>query len=155
MGLASLFVALSSRSQSPWRCSSVSRALVGVPFVLILAITSLHAEPLPNQEQLAVCVDEAERSELGKILSVVTYDRDIGKIARIHYYSANSTKLEDARRIYVRVKSDVLSRRAAAQMQESIMQSILRGTPLMIVGAIENADTILEVDLQPAGRIDR
>ncbi len=123
------------------------RAFVGISVVLILAITSVRAERLPNQGQVAVGVDVAERTELGKILSVVTYDRDIGKIARIHYYSANATKLEDATRIYVSVKSDVLSRRAAAQMQESIIKSILKGTPLMTVGAIENADTILEVEL--------
>ena len=131
------------------------RAIVGVSVVLILAITSVRAERLPNQEQVAVGVDVAERTELGKILSVVTYDRDIGKIARIHYYSAKATKLEDARRIYVSVKSDVFSRRAAAQMHESIIKSILKGTPLRTVGAIENADTILELDLQPAGRTGR
>jgi hypothetical protein len=94
----------------------------------------------------------AERTELGKILSVVKYDRDIGKIARIHYYSAKGGKLEDARRIYVSVKSDVRSRRAALQMHESIVKSISIGTRLRIVGATEKADTILEVDFQAAGR---
>jgi hypothetical protein len=131
------------------------RALVGVSVVLILAMTSVRAERLPNQEQMAVGVDVADRTELGKILSVVTYDRDIAKIARIHYYSANATMLEDATRIYVSVKSHDLSRRAAVQMQESIIKSILKGTPLMTVGAIENADTILEVELQPADRTGR
>jgi hypothetical protein len=123
------------------------RTLVGVSLVLILAITSVRAERLPNQEQVAVGVDVAERTELRKLLSVVPYDRDIGKIARIHYYSANATKLKDARRIYVSVKSGVLSRRATAQMHESIIKSIHKGTPLMAVGTIENADTILEVEL--------
>jgi hypothetical protein len=131
------------------------RALVGVSVVVILAVTSVRAERLPNQEQVAADVDLAERTELGKILSVVKYDRDIGKIARIHYYSAKAGKLEDARRIYVSVKSDVRSRRAALQMHESIVKSILKGTPLRIVGATENADTILEVDFQAAGRTGR
>ncbi len=131
------------------------RAIIAISVVLILAITSVRAERLPNQEQVAVGVDVAERTELGKILSAVTYDRDIGKIARIHYYSAKATKLEDARRIYVSMKSKHLSRRAAAQMHESIIKSIVKGTPLMTVGAIENADTILELELQPAGRTGR
>jgi hypothetical protein len=99
---------------------------------------------------VAVGVDVPERTELGKILSVVTYDREIGRIARIHYYSAKATKLEDARQIYVSVKSDVFSRRAAVQMRESIIKSILKGTPHKIVGAIDNADAILDVDLKPA-----
>jgi hypothetical protein len=131
------------------------RTFVGVSVILMLAITSGRAERLPNQEEVALGVDVAERTELRKILSVVTYDRDIAKIARIHYYSANATKLKDARRIYVSVKSNSLSRRAAAQMQESIIKSILERTPLMTVGAIENADTILELDFQPAGRTGR
>ena len=131
------------------------RSLVGVSVVLILASTSVRAERLPNQEQVAVGVNVPERTELGKILSVVTYDRDIGKIARIHYYCAKATKLEDASRIYVSVKSDALSRSAARQMRESIIKSIQSGTPHRIVGAIENADTILEVDLQPAARTGR
>ena len=131
------------------------RAFPGVSVVLILAITSVRAERLPNEEQVAVGVDVADKTELGKILAAVTYDREIGKIARIHYYGANATKLEDARRIYVSVKSHDLSRRAAAQMHESIIKSILKGTPLRTVGAIENADTILEVDLQPAGGTGR
>ncbi len=125
------------------------RAIIGVSVVLILAITSVRAERLPNQERVAVGVGVADKTELGKILSAVTYDRGIGKIARIHYYSAKATKLEDARRVYVSVKSNGLSRRAAAQMQESIIRSIVSGTPLMTVGAIDNADTILEVELQP------
>ena len=125
------------------------RANIGVVVVLILAIASVRAERLPNQEQVAIGVDVTDKTELGKILSVVAYDRDIGKIARIHYYSANATKLEDARRIYVSVKSNDLSRRTAAQMHESIIKSIHKGTPLVAVGTIENADTILEVDLQP------
>jgi hypothetical protein len=128
------------------------RAFVGVSAVLILAITSVRAERPPNQEQEAVGVDVSQRTKLGKILSKVTYGRDIGKIARIHYYSAKGAKLEDARQISVSVKSDVLSRGAAAEMRESIIKSITRGTPHRIVGAIENADTILEVDLQPSGR---
>ena len=127
------------------------RALVGVSVVVILAVTSVRAERLPNQEQVSADVDLAERTELGKILSVVKYDRDIGKIARIHYYSAKAGKLEDARRIYVSVKSDVRSRRAALQMRESIVKSISMGTRFRIVGATEKADTILEVDFQAAG----
>jgi hypothetical protein len=131
------------------------RALVGVSVVLLLVITPVRAERPPNQEQMDVGVDVAERTELGKILSGATYDRDIGKIARAHYYSAKATKLKDAKRIYVSVKSDVLSRPAALYMRESIVKSIVGRTPLMPVGTIENADTILEVDLQPAGRTGR
>jgi hypothetical protein len=127
------------------------RVLCCVSVVLTLAIGSVRAQRLPNRQQVAEDVDLAVRTELGKILSVVEYDRDIGKIARIHYYCAKAANLEDARRIYVSVKSDVVSRRAAIQMQESIIKSIVRGTRHKPVGAIENADAILEVDFQAAG----
>ncbi len=131
------------------------RVLVGVSVVAILGITSVRAERLPKQEQVPVGVDVAHKSELGKILSELTYDRDTGKIAKIHYYSAKGAKLEDARRILVSVKSDVLSRHSALQIKESIVKSITKGTPLRPVSEIENADTILEVDLQPAARAGR
>jgi hypothetical protein len=134
---------------------SAMRAIVGVSVFVILAVTSVRAERLSKQERGAVEVDVAERTELGKILSVVQYDRDIGTIARIHYSSTKAATLKDVRRIYLRVKSDISSRRADLQMHESIIKSIAKGTPLRIVGAIENADSILEVHFRAARRADQ
>ena len=52
------------------------RALAGVSFVLILAITSVRAERLPNLEQVAVGVDVAGKTELGKILSDLLWNTE-------------------------------------------------------------------------------
>jgi hypothetical protein len=70
------------------------RVLCCVSVVLTLAIGSVRAQRLPNRQQVAEDVDLAVRTELGKILSVVEYDRDIGKIARIHYYCAKAANRE-------------------------------------------------------------
>jgi hypothetical protein len=131
------------------------RALVGVLVVVMLAGPSARAGGLPEREQVAEGVEVAQRTELGKILAVVEYDRNIGKITRVHYYRAKTDKLDAAKRIYVRVKPDARSRREALQMQESIVKSILKETPHRTVGSVEDADMILEVEFMPAGRTGR
>src|SRR4051794_4758150 len=131
------------------------RALVGVLVVGMLANPSARAERLPEWEQAPEGVDVVERTELGKILSLVEYDRKIGKIARVHYYRAKAAKLEAAKQIYVKVKSDAISRRETLQMEEAIVKSISKETPYRIVGSVENADTILEVEFKRVGRTGR
>jgi hypothetical protein len=131
------------------------RALVAVLVAIILVSPSARAEGLSKQEQVADGVEVAKRTELGKILAVVEYDRKIGKITRVHYYRAKANKLEAIKRICVRVKSDAISRREALQMEESIVKSILMETPHRTVGSVEDADMILEVEFKPMGRAGR
>ena len=60
------------------------RVFVGVSVVLILAITSGRAERASEPATSGPWRRCRQRTELRKILSVLTYDRDIAKIARIH-----------------------------------------------------------------------
>ena len=120
------FIAILSSRGSAYRTflrcrkDSAMRSLVDVSVIVILAVTSVRAEPLPNQEPASAAADVADRSELRKMLSAVPYDRDIGKIARIHYYSAKGAKLEDARRIFVSVKSNVMPRREPSRCKSRL-----------------------------------
>ena len=131
------------------------KALVRVMVLVVLAIPSSRAEGLPMREQVAEGVTEAKRSELEKMRAVEAYYRKIGKIASADYYRAKADKLEPAKRIYVRVKSNAVSRRKVLQLEELITKSIVKVTPHKIVDSVEDADMILELELRPVGRSDR
>lgn len=131
------------------------KAMIRVFVILILAIPSARAEGLPKEEQVAERGEVSRRTELGKLLSVVEYDQRIGKIAKARLFCAKAEKLEAAKRIYLRVKSNAVSRRETLQMEELITKSIMEKTHYTTVGSFEAADMILEVELKPVGHTSR